>query len=225
MPKISIPKFKGGLVAWHAFWGRFSASVHNNHKIPEYRKLAHLSDMIIDPALEKYMVTAMDGEPGRYKDAIAYLTNRFNRPRELHSIHCRALAEMQPIKGTPAELSAAADSVHAALRRSGQDSIEAIATSLVAPILPDHLRSLWENKTEENPKVPKIDQWIEFIRNKATMVDKSQKSATISVSSTYSRPPKVYWNYFLELIGCKFFLSSMFHILGGRTEKSVLFMQ
>ena len=36
----------------------------------------------------------------------------------------------------------------------------------------------------------------------------------------------MYSNYYLELIGCKlFFLSTMFHILGGRMEKSVLFMQ
>ena len=60
--------------------------------------------MITDPALHDYMVTANDSDPGRYKEAVEYLTERFNRPRELHSIYCKRLSEMQPIKGTPAEL-------------------------------------------------------------------------------------------------------------------------
>ena len=175
LPKTTIKKFNGGLAEWHAFWGRFSGAVYNNENLKEHKKLALLTDLVTDPALHDYMVTANDGEPGRYQEAVDYLTGRFNRPRELHSIFCKKLSELQPIKGTPTELSAAADAVYAAvsgIRRSGFTSIDHIATSLVAPILPDHLRALWENKTEENPKVPNIDEWITFVRKKATMADK-----------------------------------------------------
>ena len=191
MPKIHIAKFNGGLEEWHVFWGRFRGAVHKNEKMAEHIKLAHLIFLVIDPALHDFMVTANDGTPGRYQEAVDYLQERFNRPRELHSIYCRKLSELQPIKGTPAELSAAADTVFAAvsgIRRSGQACIDQITTSLVAPILPDHLRALWENKTEEDPQVPHIDQWIAFVRKKATMADKSQKAP--SSTSTSTRPFK-----------------------------------
>ena len=190
LPKTTIKKFSGGLAEWHAFWGRFSGAVHNNSAIKEQKKLALLTDLITDPALHDFMITVNDGLPGRYQEAVDYLTGRFHRPRELHAIYCTRLSTMQPIKGTPAELSAAADAVHSAvcgIRRSGLTSIEQIATSLVAPILPDHIRQLWENRTESNDAVPDVEEWITFVRQKATQADKSQKAATMEVTPHYKR--------------------------------------
>ena len=89
MPKMNIPKFKGGLAEWHAFWSRFRTAVYNNKQMTEQVKMAHLIDMVTDPALNDYMVAANDGKEGRYQQAVDYLQARFNRPRELHSIHCR----------------------------------------------------------------------------------------------------------------------------------------
>ena len=81
MPKIHIAKFKGGMEEWHVFWGRFRGAVQQNEKMAEHIKLAHL---VINPALHDFMVTANDGTPGRYQEAVDYLQERFNRPRELH---------------------------------------------------------------------------------------------------------------------------------------------
>ena len=187
LPKTSIKKFNGGLAEWHAFWGRFSGAVHLNPAIKEQKKLALLTDLVIDPAL---LITVNDGLPGRYQEAVDYLTGRFHRPRELHSIYCNRLATMQPIKGTPEQLSAAADAVHSAvcgIRRSGFTTVDQIATSLIAPILPDQIRQLWENRTEAEEGVPSIDDWITFVRQKATQADKCQKAATIEVSSHYRK--------------------------------------
>ena len=190
LPKTTIKKFAGGLAEWHAFWGRFSGAVHKNDSIREHKKLALLTDLINDPALHDYMITVNDGLPGRYQEAVEYLTGRFHRPRELHAVYCTKLSTLQPIKGTPAELSAAADAIHSAvsgIRRSELTSIEQIATSLVAPILPDQLRQLWENHTEANEQVPDIDEFITFLRKKATMADKAQKVATMEATPHHRR--------------------------------------
>ena len=188
LPKVHLPTFKGGLENWHAFWSRFKTAVHDNEKIKDEYKLVHLIDAVTDPALNEYLVAANDGQDGRYQEVIAYLQERFNQPRELHSIYCKKLAELQPIKGTPAELSQAADTVFAAvtgIQRSEQDTISHIATSLVVSIMPKQLRQEWENKTEDTKEVPDIYKWIEFVRKKATHANQEQKAA-----GPYSRPPR-----------------------------------
>ena len=189
IPKVNIPKFKGGLEAWYAFWSRYKAAVNDNTKLSEPVKMAILIDLVADPALHDYLVAANDGEEGRYKQTIDYLKNRFDRPRELHQIYCKQLIDLPPIKGSTAEHSQAADAVFAAvagIRRSGQAGIDSIATSLVVSTLPTQLRMEWENKTEEDPLVPHIDQWIAFVRKKATTASQSQKPS--AYPST--RPPK-----------------------------------
>ena len=183
IPKVNIPTFKGGLENWQGFWGRFQTAVHDNDRIKTCSKMIHLMDAISDPAITDYLVACNDGTD-RYPEVIACLQQRFNKPRELHDIYCKKMTDLQPIKGTPSELSDAADTVFAAvtgLLRSGQGAINYIATSLVAPILPKQLRTEWENKTEDNRDVPDIFDWIEFVRKKA---------ATPSSRSKDSRRPE-----------------------------------
>ena len=197
LPKTTIKKFNGGLAEWHVFWGRFNGAVHTNDNIKEHKKLALLIDLVTDPALHDYMITANDGQPGRYQQAVDYLTSRFNKPRELHSFFCNKISSLQPIKGTSAELSAVADAVYSAvsgIRRSGFTSIDEVATSLAVPISPDDIRQQWEQRTEKNKNVPNIDEWVEFVRQKAAQADKCQKPATIEVSSFSSskRAPREY---------------------------------
>ena len=190
LPKTTIKKFAGGLAEWHAFWGRFSGAVHLNPAIKEQKKLALLTDLVVDPALHEFMVTVNDGTPGRYQEAVDYLTGRFDRPRELHAIHSVRIASLLPIKGTPAELSATADALHAAisgLRRSGFTSVDHMATSLAVSVLPDALRQLWENKTETTVGVPNVDEFIAFLRKKATMADKSQKAGASFEATPHTR--------------------------------------
>ena len=40
IPKVNIPKFKGGVEVWHAFWNRFKTAVVENPKLSEPVKLA-----------------------------------------------------------------------------------------------------------------------------------------------------------------------------------------
>ena len=191
MPKLNIPKFKGVLETWHGFWNRYKAAVHDNERLKESVKMVLLIDLVADPALADYLVAANDGKEGRYQEVIKYLQTRFDQPRELHQLHCRKLADLQPIKGTAAELSQVADTVFSAvegIRRSGQESVDYLATSLAVSVLPKQPRQEWETKTEEEPLVPSIDSWIAFIRKKALHAGKG----TSSVPNASARPPKDY---------------------------------
>ena len=96
LPKINVPKFKGGLENWQSYWGIFLTAVHNNEKLDAASNMAHLMETITDPALTEYLVASNDGK-GHYPEVIAYLQQQFDRPRELHSIYCQKLADLQPV--------------------------------------------------------------------------------------------------------------------------------
>ena len=189
--KITVPPFRGGLENWQSFWVKYKTAVHENPSLQVEHKLLYLQDSIKDPSLEAYM-RASSVNRVSYDEVIANLQGRYDKPRELHSIYCHKLAELQPIKGTSAELSQAADTVFAAvtgLLEGGQPTIRHIATSLVAPILPKALRAEWETKTEKTRGVADIFEWIEFMRNKANSVCHEQKAPTVSYKHP-SREPK-----------------------------------
>ena len=72
-PKVNIPKFKGGMVAWHSFWGRFRPAVHDNDKIKNPVKMAILLDLVDDPSTASYLQAQNDGKEDRYQATIKYL--------------------------------------------------------------------------------------------------------------------------------------------------------
>ena len=186
--KITVPPFRGGLENWQAFWAKFKSAVHDHTGLSTELKNIHLQESIKDPSLEDYMRAAQVNHVP-YDTVIANLQQRYDKPRELHSIYCHKLAELQPIKGTPAELSQAADTVFAAvtgLIEGGQSTIKHIATSLVAPILPKLLRTEWETRTDKTRGVADIFEWIDFMRGKANSINHEQKAPQHS----FSRPPK-----------------------------------
>ena len=51
LPKINLPKFQGGLENWHSYWGRFKTAVHDNDKLDNEAKMAHLLETVTDPVL------------------------------------------------------------------------------------------------------------------------------------------------------------------------------
>ena len=180
-PKVNIPKFKGGMVAWHSFWGRFRPAVHDNEKIKNPVKMAILLDLVDDPSTASYLQAQNDGKEDRYQATIKYLQSTFDKPRQLHQIYCQQLQDLPPIKGTSEELTRTVDAIFAAvegIKRGGQVDINYLATSMVVAVLPEQLRLQWETKTEAIPLVPHIDILIEFMRTKATNACLAQKQVT-----------------------------------------------
>ena len=147
-----------------------------------------------DPAL-KELLCCETSDPGFYSSILAVLQKRFDQPRKLHSVYCRTLADLQPVKHTANDLSQVADTVFAAvtgIKRQGQDTIEALATSLVSSKV---LRTEWETLTEKSKEVPDIFQWVDFVRQKASNASLEQKGESAAHISEQKRggrphPPK-----------------------------------
>ena len=174
LPKMDIPKFDGQLKNWPHWWTDFKHAVHDNEELENRDKLAYLIKSITDPALQDYLHSGAD-TMDTYPEMLEVLQQRFDQPRELHSIHCGTIADLPPAKHTTADLCQLADTVFAAVTgifRQGQVAIQHVATSLAVSSLPQILRTEWETKTETVKEVPDVFDLIKFIRRKAVNASK-----------------------------------------------------
>ena len=182
MPKIDIPHFNGEMKNWHAFWIQFREAVHNSDQMSDSTKLIFLRQSMDDPALRDLLCCETE-EEDFYSKMVEVLKKRFDKPRDLHALHLKTLADLQPVKHNKQDLSQLADAVFGAVTgiiRQGQTDIKAIAISLVVSVLPKQLRTEWENKTKDSRDVPDVFEWITFVRQKASNSGYEQKNAPAS---------------------------------------------
>ena len=146
-----------------------------------------------DPALQNLLCCETEGGDF-YGEMIEVLCKRFDKPRDLH---CRTLADLQPVCHNKQDLNQLADSVFTAVTgilRNGQENIKAVATSLVVSVLPKQLRTEWETKTETSKQVPDIFEWIEFVRQKSSNAGYEQKPTTTHPLLDQKKGSKPHYN-------------------------------
>ena len=61
-----------------------------------------------DPTLQDLLCCETD-DGDFYGDIIEFLRKRFDKPRDLHAIDCRTLADLQPVKFNKQDLNQVAD--------------------------------------------------------------------------------------------------------------------
>ena len=171
MLRIDLPKFDGTLGKWNRFWIEFAEAVHNNVTLTQTQKLRYLLPESKDP--------------GVYEELVKMLKRRYDKPRKLHQMHCKTLAELPVCRNNAEELLAGGDRLHkvvAGLVSLGQIDIYSIATSLGVATLPPSLQSEWETLTKEQKGVPHVDQLVSFMRERSDAVctlDKKGEPASL----------------------------------------------
>ena len=50
LPKLCLPKFKGNVKKWHAFWELFESLIHKNSEMSPIDKFNYLSTLLEDEA-------------------------------------------------------------------------------------------------------------------------------------------------------------------------------
>ena len=130
---IEIPHFSGEVEDWQTFWVQFKEAVHDSKKLTNGAKLIYLRQAMDDQSLKRLLSDSVGGEDF-YENMVTVLQKRFDTPREIHVIHCRTLADLQPIKAKQKELRKLADTLFSAVTgidRLGQSDVNSIATSLL----------------------------------------------------------------------------------------------
>ena len=173
---IAPPTFSGQQRDWQAFWTAFR-DIHDCYKYSDTAKLSYLRQAQKDISLYNQLCqNVANGDS--YKKVVEGLLDQFDRPREDHRIYLENITKMQPIKATRSSLTACATTLQSSidgLTRLAQLDAHSIFTTLVEPLLPDKVKSQWEEATVERKKVPPVEELITFLRKRAAMPQYADK--------------------------------------------------
>ena len=135
LPKLSLPKFRGDVTNWSAFWDSYRSAVHENTSIAVVDKFNCLNSLLEGPAARA--IQGLTLNEGNYESAIGLLKDRFGIPQQIISTHMEELIKISPCVGDkPSSLRYVYDKINVNIR--GLFAMGITATqygSLLIPII------------------------------------------------------------------------------------------
>ena len=92
LPRLQLPKFKGDVKNWPAFWDSFKSAVHENAEIPTVDTFNYLNSLLEGTALKS--IQGLTLTEGHYGTAVGMLKERFGDPQQIISSHMEGLLKI-----------------------------------------------------------------------------------------------------------------------------------
>ena len=92
LPRLQLPKFKGDVKNWPAFWDSFKSAVHDNSEIPKVDKFNYLNSLLEGTALKT--IQGLTLTDGHYDTAVGMLRERFGDPQQIICSHMESLLKI-----------------------------------------------------------------------------------------------------------------------------------
>ena len=166
LPKIEVPTFDGDLLQWQTFWEQFSIAIDSRTDISDTEKLVYLR-LAIKAGSAKSIVEGLSHTGDQYKEAVASLKSRYNRPRLIHQTHVKKICEVYSLKeGSGRELRRLHDTViqHLrALKAMGQEPSGSFITSMLELKLDKDTMFEWQRASQGCTETPHCDKLLEFL--------------------------------------------------------------
>ena len=135
LPKLLLPKFKGDVKHWTAFWDSFQSAVHNNDDIPKVDKFNYLNSLLEGAAFKT--IQGLTLSEANYDAAVSMLKERFGNPQQIISAHMEGLLKVANCTGDrPTSLRAVYDKIMVHIR--GLEALGVTAEqygSLLIPVI------------------------------------------------------------------------------------------
>lgn len=140
-PKIKLSEFHGEITKFKEFWDAFECAIHQNPKIPEVIKFAHLCGLLKGKAKE-----TIEGIPitnDNYQEAVDLLKQRFLDENLAKSIVYMDLTNMPPTKSVGVSLVNTVDRINKYIRQLkayGEDVYHTQFKTIILSKLPKEVR-------------------------------------------------------------------------------------
>ena len=174
LPKLELPKFKGDLMTWTAFWDAFNSAVHENPDISSVDKFNYLKLRLKGAAarcIEGLSVTA-----DNYGDAIELLQEHFGKKQHVISAHMDELIKITS-NDKPSSLRYLFDKINVHVRGLatlgiGLEQYSSILIPIVMSKLPSEVKLRIGRETKE--EVWKLDDLLSIIKNEVEAREASE---------------------------------------------------
>lgn len=95
LPKITLPRFRGDLMKWTAFWDSFDSAVHRNDRLSEIDKFNYLRSLLEGTAFDAVAGLALSAV--NYVEAMRILQKRFGNKQLIISKHMKTLLAVNAV--------------------------------------------------------------------------------------------------------------------------------
>ena len=93
LPKIQLPKFRGDVTKFQAFWQSFKVAADENESLSVVHKLSYLINSL--EGIAKKTLEGLEITEENYQKAVDLLKTRFGKSQQVISAHMRELLNMQ----------------------------------------------------------------------------------------------------------------------------------
>ena len=169
LPTIKVPSFAGNILEWSTFWAAFKSTIDSRSELSNTQKLQYLRQAVKDPDLQSLLHSPLETED-MYVSVIAELKDRFSKTREIHSHLVSSLLNLTSPKLTRVDLRRMVDSVKRtidSLKHTENYNLDAFLSSIVYLILPQKLRTTWDQHTRKEKNVPPVLNLLKFLKEHA----------------------------------------------------------
>ena len=92
LPRLQLPRFKGDVKNWPAFWDSFKSAVHENTELSKVDKFNYLNSLLEGTALK--CIQGLTLTDDHYDTAIGMLRERFGDPQQIICSHMEGLIKI-----------------------------------------------------------------------------------------------------------------------------------
>lgn len=191
LPKIDLPRFHGSYQYWLEYRDTFLSLIHNSDSIDDISKFHYLRASLSGAALE--IITNIDFKGDNYLMAWQLLCNRYDNSRLLVHNHVHALFNVETVsKESSLCLRRLLDTINKNIRAlKTLNEPTQYWDTLVVYIMSNKLDVVtsrnWEEYRNGLSSPPSLQQFCEFISNKADLLETIENKQNINSNKIISK--------------------------------------
>lgn len=191
LPTIQLPSFDGNYLKWMEFRDTFDSLINNNNTIPDINKFHYLRSSLEEGASD--IIKSIEFTAANYKLAWSLLTERFDNNRILTNNHLKAILNFETItKENYKSLRTMIDYYSKNIRAlSSLNDTESRWDILLVYIMASKLDGAtgrtWEEHRSTIAASPTIEEFYNFLRNRADVLETLQYSKNDAATKTEKR--------------------------------------
>lgn len=179
LPTIKLPNFDGNFNKWLEFHDTFNSLIHTNPALNEINKFQYLKLSLTGQAAS--VIEALEISTLNYPVAWKLVCDRYNNKRQLVHNHLVSLMNIPTVKNNETSLRALVDHISKHMRaltslKEKTENWDTLIIFIFSQKLDSATSTKWEEYRNSLKDTPTLDNFYNFLRNHANVLEMVQAS-------------------------------------------------